>query len=409
MEEPKVRYRIPPCGADDIAGMERWLEDMAAAGLHLAKDGFLWGTAAFEVGAPRQERFRLEATTTNGGLLSEEYDPTQKAVELAEELGWTYRARRGQFHIYSTADPHAPELNTDPQVQAMSLAALVRYLRKAFLDSLFALLLHALLWLSHALISAAVAFGAVPVAVAMVLLGWWMVRSILRLVRLSRLCRQLQAGIPLENRADYRRRPYRHLVGKGVRFLMGLYLLVVLLTAWSQDLTGEPNTKLKGYQGTFPFATIQDYYPDAQVKTVNSFNDSQFKTWSTLLAPENYDYRQYAEVTQDGSTSSMVLYVDYYRTCHEWVAAGLVRELAFQVQGSLGERLGNRIFGGDSVELREFDLPGADYAATFSRAHFPYALLQKGDTVLMIELTVLGDGEGLGIESAAQIALSHLR
>ena len=40
MAETKYRYRIPPCPAYDIPGMESWLEDLAAKGLHLSKDGF---------------------------------------------------------------------------------------------------------------------------------------------------------------------------------------------------------------------------------------------------------------------------------------------------------------------------------------------------------------------------------
>ncbi len=403
------RYRIPPCAEYDIPGTQAWLEDMAAQGLHLTKDGFFLGLACFEEGPLREERFRLEATATSSSLFSDQYTPTPKAEALSAELGWTYRARRGQFHIYSCPDPQAPELNTDPQIQAMTLEALGKYLRKAFLDSLIAMLLHTMLWLSHALISLAVVLGTVPVVTALVLLGWWMVRNVLLLVRLSKLRKQLQSGIPLENRSDYRPRRYRHLVGKTARVVLEIYVLCVFLGAWSQNLTGEKDVKLQEYEGSFPFATIQDYYPEATVQTVNFLNGSEFKTWSTGISPENYDYRQYAEVTREGQTTSMVLYTDYFQTCHEFVAAGLVWELAFQVRGSLGERLVNWVTGEDPVELRELDLPGADYAAVFWRYHFPYALMQKGDKVLMIELTVLGSGESLDIETAAKIALEHLQ
>lgn len=79
MAEPKYRNRIPPCPAYDIPAMESWLEDMAAKGLHLSKDGFFGPTVSFEEGPPRRERFRLEPTDTKSGLFSNEYEPEVEA------------------------------------------------------------------------------------------------------------------------------------------------------------------------------------------------------------------------------------------------------------------------------------------------------------------------------------------
>lgn len=126
----KYAYRLPPCAPYDIPAMQLWLESMAARGLHLAQDGFFCGIASFEIGTPRNEKFRLEATTTNGGLLSEEYSPEEEALQLCRQMGWTYRARRGQFHIYSSADPNAPELHTDPRIQAMTIGVLGKHLNR---------------------------------------------------------------------------------------------------------------------------------------------------------------------------------------------------------------------------------------------------------------------------------------
>ena len=127
MAEPRYRYRIPPCPAYDIPAMESWLEDMAAKGLHLTKDGFFGLFTTFEEGPPKKERFRLEPTDRRNGLFSEEYDPEDEAVQMLHQMGWTYRARRGQFYIYSTDDPGAPEpehlgnlgLESSPQGQGI--------------------------------------------------------------------------------------------------------------------------------------------------------------------------------------------------------------------------------------------------------------------------------------------------
>lgn len=85
----KYAYRLPPCAPYDIPTMQLWLERMAARGLHLAQDGFFCGIASFEIGTPRNEKFRLEATTTNGGLLSEEYSPKEETLQLCRQMGWT--------------------------------------------------------------------------------------------------------------------------------------------------------------------------------------------------------------------------------------------------------------------------------------------------------------------------------
>lgn len=116
MSYKKYAYRIPPCSKYDIAGMESWLEDMAAKGLFLDRDGLFLGFATFVQDAPERLRFRLEATDTTGGLFSPTHDPEDEVIELHQLMGWRYRGRWGQFHIYVTGDPDAPELHTDPRV-----------------------------------------------------------------------------------------------------------------------------------------------------------------------------------------------------------------------------------------------------------------------------------------------------
>ena len=159
MAEPRYRYRIPPCPAYDIPAMESWLEDMAAEGLHLSKDGFFGLFTTFEEGPPKKERFRLEPTDRRNGLFSEEYDPEDEAVQMLHQMGWTYRARRGQFYIYSTDDPGAPELNTDPQVQALTMAALTKFLRKKLRDGLILTALYLMLYFGDIIISAILLLG----------------------------------------------------------------------------------------------------------------------------------------------------------------------------------------------------------------------------------------------------------
>ena len=45
--EPKHVWRLPPCPAYDVEGMESWLTDQEARGLRLSRDGFFAGFAIY--------------------------------------------------------------------------------------------------------------------------------------------------------------------------------------------------------------------------------------------------------------------------------------------------------------------------------------------------------------------------
>ncbi len=409
MSKSKIRYRLPPCPEYDIPGMQAWLEDMAAKGLHLSQDGFFWGFGMFEEGSPRAERFRLEATATNRGLFSAEYEPDQRALDLNAELGWTYRARRGQFHIYSTADPQAPELNTDPQVQAMNLKSLERYLRKSLLSILINFLFYRFLLHGDSLVSGMVHFGFFPYATILGVLTWFLLQDVLVIVRLARLRRQLQAGIPLPHRGGYQSGPW-HLLGKW--FFLGLLLLAVcsILGTIGTHITEEHVIALADYTAPFPFATVEDFYPDAQVTLTEGYGGSEVTCWSNSFAPENYDYREYAEVQLDGQTFDVVLYAEYFRTRGPWTAHRLARELYYQdgngpIKGFLAD-----LFSASKTEIHEISLPGADYAISYHQYDFmKEVIVQKGNIVAKFSLTVFDKGPTLTPEELAQTALDHLR
>jgi len=61
MRESRHVWRIVPCLPYDVEGLESWLTDQAARGLHLSRDGFFAGFAIFEKGEPRHTVYRLEA------------------------------------------------------------------------------------------------------------------------------------------------------------------------------------------------------------------------------------------------------------------------------------------------------------------------------------------------------------
>lgn len=410
MSEPRIHYRIPPCASHDIPAMESWLEDMASQGLHLASDGFFMGLATFEEGPPRREKFRLEATNTNGGLLSEEYSPKDDAVELHRQMGWVYRARRGQFHIYASEDPNAPELNTDPQVQAITMAALTKHLRRSLVSTLSLMSVYALLYFGDLVISAAIYLGTWRVALFAGLVLWDLGRQVRTLVVLSRCLRRLQGGDPLPHRRDYRRRGMRYLAGGAVRKMLWAVLVCTVLTVLLPHLTEERYATLEAFPEPFPFATLEDLYPGAEVDRQNGILESNAAVWSDFLAPENCDFTEYAGLTREGQRFDCYLTVNYHRTRYEWTARLLAKEFISQAGANFFEQTLSKLFGGEPVILTEFDLPQADYAAYYYKdLSDPYLVLVRDNVVLRVRCAALEDAPTFEPEELARLVLSHLR
>ncbi len=142
----KTYYRLPPCPAYDIAKTESWLSDLAEEGLFLAKDGFFAGVATFEGREPAHVKYRLEAIQKIDGFFSNAgLEPDEEQLELSEKYSWEYVAKRKDFFIYRSLDPDARELNTDPEVHALTLNAVKKRQREAVCTAVFLLLLYPIL------------------------------------------------------------------------------------------------------------------------------------------------------------------------------------------------------------------------------------------------------------------------
>lgn len=109
-----------PCPLSDIEGLESWLGDMAAQGLVPVTIG--QNFARFRCSQPKAVRYRLNAKPAPETFLeSSPGTPDGEERALAQEYGWYYVTAVGDFFLYACEDRDAPELNTDPQVQALSL------------------------------------------------------------------------------------------------------------------------------------------------------------------------------------------------------------------------------------------------------------------------------------------------
>ena len=78
--------------------------------------------ARFRCSQPKAVRYRLNAKPAPETFLeSAPGTPDGEERALAQECGWYYVTAVGDFFLYACEDSDAPELNTDPQVQALSL------------------------------------------------------------------------------------------------------------------------------------------------------------------------------------------------------------------------------------------------------------------------------------------------
>lgn len=406
MSEPKQVYRIPPCHSFDTAAMETWLEDMAAKGLILAKDSFFCGVATFEKDHPRKIRYRLEATPTPSGLFSSSYDPADDRIQLYHQMGWEYRGRRGQFFIFASEDPDAPELNTDPQVQAHTIQALLKDQRSQLSGSLVNLLFLTFIHFSSIFLSGMLVMGTLPALVLIFLLGSEFVWKGLTVFRLKKLINQLKDGQPMNHKSDYVNQKRLYFTNKILRFL--LWILVISL--WFCNTTlGRTEIRLEEYQGTFPFATLQDLYPEAEVTPWDSYRESEVTCWSDFLAPECYEYFESSNMTLPGQPSDTVwLSVLYLDTRWEWTARVLAKELTYQAGAHPWKQWLDKLFGEEPVSIQEFSLEGADFAAYYFKFRdYPYIILQKDSLVLKANISNFGD-EAFTPEQFAEIMLSSL-
>lgn len=129
--------KIIPVELFDMAGLEHWLSDMAAQGLHLVKLNH--DTARFRRGEPVPGvRFGLEITGVS--------DIDRERNAAYQEAGWTYvTTLRNLYYVYRTERVDAPPLHTDPALQSQQWNKLYRSARRSFVRDVFLLVLAAVL------------------------------------------------------------------------------------------------------------------------------------------------------------------------------------------------------------------------------------------------------------------------
>lgn len=200
----KLIYKVAPVSAYDVRGMESWLEDMARRGLHVRQCQIR--SCSFEPGLPRQTRYRIEPCRTQGEEIP------RSMVALYRDFGWELVCDLYlDLALFSSQDPDASELHTDPELLGELFQNVYRSKRwwawSYLLGDIF-ITTNSLWRLSFYLHPQSLSSTWAPPLIFLPIFAFLsifiVVRNLLHwsdLRHLSRTVRQLKAGIPLEHRA----------------------------------------------------------------------------------------------------------------------------------------------------------------------------------------------------------------
>lgn len=321
-------YRICPCSAYDVEGIQSWLEDLATEGLLLEKDGFFGGIFTFIKSAPQRATYRLEPVQKKGGIFDDINSPDPEIIELSAQLGWEFLVRYGIFYIYRSTDSHPRELHTDLEVQAMALDA-VRKRQQSTLLWTVALVCSWFFLRTYGfryIFRSAITVSAVYTAAYLLFILWLLADPIRVLVQLHAYRKRLCAGESLTQKTDWKCRSSWHIL---YRILPVLLTALIILCPLITLVRTSERIPLGEYSADPPFITIADMIPGGTYENPGQImgNYNTVLPWSTALSPVNIEWDERAEVSDaSGNVVSGILHVDYHETLAPWLAEGLFRD-----------------------------------------------------------------------------------
>ena len=404
MKEQARICRLPPCPPYDVEGTESWLSDMAAQGWMLERDGVFFGVASFGKKGPAAIRYRLEAAPKQAG----DWDansgrPDNEAVELNADYGWEYVARRGQFYIYRNENPGARELNTDPQVQALSLKALQKRQAANLRMSIFWWILYPLLhfWRGASLPLAMAEAGLLIVALSVAIAVWNVLDGVFEVIHLQKLKSKLKAGVSLNHGKNWRN-DYRLYFGKrALKCALVLVWIAMLLHLWNDDVLNVNKQELASYGKKPPFATIKDFAEGNYEETWQDLRYDYVMEWTNAVVNSGIKWGEHASIRrEDGTVLQGGLYITYYDVKSEWLAKVLAAEY---------QRFDCIRAGKDYALLNCPDF-GLDSAVAYTNElHFPHIVLRQGKVVLRAYFYQTGPHAHMSLEEWAGILADAIR
>lgn len=361
-------YRLVPCPCYDVEACESWLTDMAAQGLFVEALGRT--LARFHRGLPQTVRYRLTAARLKGGWLDVvPSEPLSAEKALYAEYGWEFICSQQEFFLYACRNPQAPELHTDPAVQALSLKMARKSAWWALIGGIAVLVVQfalngqgrlARLFVEMPLLSCCMYlyfFGALFLAF----------RDLYNILRFSR---RLRGGYVPDHRKNWHPTAWVYRISRGVTTCSFFLAILVGFSILVQTDASEPT---KNYQGPLPFATLQDLTDGTLVQDEDSYNTLEVR--SSLLAPTILEYRESGVILQGTEPPwDTSLTVQYFDTRAPWLAQLLVNDLHKE-----------RSILADEPQLLP-DLPGMDTAYGYSGKDgvFRQLILVQGGRILSV-------------------------
>ena len=315
--------RVCPCFANDIEGIQTWLEDMAKEGLFPEPDSKFLTVFSFRKGAPQHMRYRLEAIGKRL-LWSASDGPEAEMRETFAQMGWEYVDYFGNYHIYRSADPQAPELNTDPALQATTLNALRKEQRSAAVYAVLYPLCYSFLS-SNAMSIFRLAVTAGPWLLISILgfLLWAFLSSVLTVIRLGRYQKRLRAGESLTQRKQWHANAR---LAKWLRLVPGTLVLILLISLGSLMLKLSDQQPLDAAPENLPFVTLEEMFPDGEIRRPGSFGDyNTFIYYETALS-SNYEWNEQADVHLDDGRYYCLTRTEFNQTVAPWLAKLTARD-----------------------------------------------------------------------------------
>lgn len=366
--DKEIVYRLVPCPCYEVEACESWLTDMAAQGLFVEKLGPT--LARFRRGLPQTVRYRLTAARLKGSWLDVvPSEPLSTEKALYAEYGWEFICSQQEFFLYACRDPQAPELHTDPAVQALSLKMARKSAWWALIGGIAVLAVQYFLNGRGRLARLLAEMPLLSLCMYLYLFGvlFLAARDLYHILRLSR---RLGRGYAPDHRKNWHPTAWTYRISHGITLCS---FSLVLLLAFGNFAQASSNQPITNYQGPLPFATLQDLTDGTLVQDEDEYNTLEKR--HSLLAPTILEYRESGvillgeEIPWDTS-----LTVQYYDTRSSWLAQLLVNDL-HQERSILAE------------ELQPLpDLAGMDatYAYSGKEGVFRQLILVQGSRVLSV-------------------------
>lgn len=369
--EKKIKkiYQFPPCPTYDVERTENWLEDMAQEGLELV--GYnAFCLFSFVKTAPKAVRCRLEASQKKRTIWNDAYAPPQKMLELAQECGWDFVTGVSDFYIFRTEDPSAPELHTDPGIQAATLKVLKRRWRVGLIP--LALCLAVLLFgIGPGFFYHMAAYDPILMIFAFLFSIWAIIFQFLAQHRIARLCRSLASGDSLTHRGQWRKSAKTYRFSLYASYVLALLILVSACRARYYD-SNMAKRPLEEFPGAPPFVTLEELAPENMQIVYDKINNGYFKSRSDTLIPVNYQWLDGGTVTYPGGNeASGILEIHYCEVFAPWFARAVAKDYMDYY---------TFFSGTNAIELPDL---GVDYAAAFyDKCGLSRIVLAEGSTVV---------------------------